>query len=116
MKTGKDTNPSFMNGVAELLILQLLSRREMYGYELVRAIREETGDVISFGEGAIYPMLHTLQRRQCLAAKRVEKGGRSRVYYRLTRKGCSRLSRVARNWSQIAAAIAHVMRGSHVPA
>ncbi len=33
-------NPDFMNGVPELLILRLLKDREMYGYDLVKAIRE----------------------------------------------------------------------------
>jgi DNA-binding PadR family transcriptional regulator len=32
-------NPNFMNGVPEFLILRLLSRQEMYGYELVQGIR-----------------------------------------------------------------------------
>ena len=31
-------NPNFMNGVPEFLILRLLSRQEMYGYELVQGI------------------------------------------------------------------------------
>ena len=38
----KRTNPDFLNGVPELLILSLLSRRSMYGYELVQAIRQAT--------------------------------------------------------------------------
>ena len=33
------TNPSFMNGVPELLILRALESGEMYGYELVQAIQ-----------------------------------------------------------------------------
>ena len=35
-------NPSLMSGVPEPLVLRLLSAREMYGYELARAIRETT--------------------------------------------------------------------------
>ena len=116
MTNHKDTNPGFMNGVAELLILQLLARHEMYGYELVRAIRDQTGEAISLGEGAIYPVLHTLERRGCLSSKRVEKNGRSRVYYRLTRKGGARLTEVKDNWARIAEAIAGVLGGRYVPA
>ncbi len=33
------SNPNFMNGVPELLILRLIGDREMYGYEIVQAIR-----------------------------------------------------------------------------
>ena len=66
--TRKRTNPDFMNGVPELLILQLLSRQEMYGYELVSAIEKSTLSAISFGEGVIYPVLHGLERDRCLAS------------------------------------------------
>jgi PadR family transcriptional regulator PadR len=40
------TNPPFMSGVPELLLLRLLDQQEMYGYELVRSIRQATGDAI----------------------------------------------------------------------
>ena len=33
--SARTTNPAFMTGVPELLILRLLSEREMYGYEIV---------------------------------------------------------------------------------
>ena len=57
--TRKDSD--FLNGVPELLLLRLLSRRPMYGYELVQAIRLATGGAIAFGEGCIYPILHRLE-------------------------------------------------------
>jgi PadR family transcriptional regulator, regulatory protein PadR len=55
------TNPDYLNGVPELLLLSLLSRRAMYGYELVQAIRAATGGALEFGEGCIYPILHRLE-------------------------------------------------------
>ena len=66
----KLTNPDFLNGVPELLVLQLLTRRPMYGYELVRAIEQSTGQVLEFGEGCIYPVLHRLEKDEFLAARR----------------------------------------------
>ena len=58
----RETNPNFMNGVPELLILKLLQQDEMYGYEIVQAIRGRTGAVIAIGEGVVYPVLHGLER------------------------------------------------------
>jgi PadR family transcriptional regulator PadR len=40
-----------MSGISELLLLKLLSQRQMYGYELARAIRSSTREAISVGEG-----------------------------------------------------------------
>ena len=64
------TNPPFMSGVPELLLLRLLEQREMYGYELVKAIKLVTGEAISLGEGVIYPVLHSLERGGALKARR----------------------------------------------
>ena len=90
-----------MSGVPELLLLRLLDQREMYGYELVRSIRNVTGEAISLGEGVIYPVLHSLERGGALKAKRKAVGGRTRVYYALTAKGRRRLSALAGEWQRI---------------
>ena len=105
------TNPSFMNGVPELLVLRLLSQEQMYGYELVRAIRRSTGDVISLGEGVIYPTLHALEREGSLASRTMKVEGRPRVYYRITPKGRRRLERVSSDFSRITAAVTGALRG-----
>src|SRR5437899_3064887 len=57
-------NPNFLNGVPELLVLTLLARREMYGYEIVKAIQSETKEILRFGEGCIYPYLHYLEKKK----------------------------------------------------
>ena len=95
------TNPPFMSGVPELLLLQLLAQREMYGYELVKSIRLVTDDAISLGEGVIYPVLHGLERSGALKAKRKPVGGRTRVYYSVTAKGRKRLERLQGEWHRI---------------
>ena len=95
------TNPPFMSGVPELLLLRLLDNREMYGYELVRAIKDATGEAISLGEGVIYPVLHSLERNGALKARRKPVGGRTRVYYSVTRKGGERLAKLQDEWQRI---------------
>ena len=99
------TNPPFMSGVPELLLLRLLENREMYGYELVRSIREVTGEAISLGEGVIYPVLHSLEQAGALKAKRKPVGGRTRVYYSVTKKGRDRLERLQEDWHRIRAGV-----------
>jgi len=90
-----------MSGVPELLLLRLLDSREMYGYELVRAIREVTSEAISLGEGVIYPVLHSLERNGSLKSKRKPVGGRTRVYYSVTKKGRDRLEELQNDWQRI---------------
>ena len=95
------SNPPFMSGVPELLLLRLLDQTEMYGYELVRSIREVTSEAISLGEGVIYPVLHSLERNGSLKSRRKPVGGRTRVYYSVTRKGRERLEKLQNDWQRI---------------
>ena len=106
-----DSNPHFMNGVPELLILQALREREMYGYELVEEIRRRSGEVISIGEGVVYPVLHALERSGALSSRRATVKGRSRVYYTLTPQGAARLEGLADNWTRLADAIRQMIGG-----
>jgi PadR family transcriptional regulator, regulatory protein PadR len=110
-------NPNFMAGVPELIVLRLLKNREMYGYEIVAAIRDESGSVLSVGEGVIYPVLHALEQDGALKSRRKTVAGRSRVYYTVTPKGLSRFERLADDWMRLRGAIQAVLKGGeHVPA
>ena len=95
------SNPPFMSGVPELLLLRLLDSNDMYGYELVRSIKLATGEAISLGEGVIYPVLHGLERSGSLKSRRKSVGGRTRVYYALTSKGRRRLEELRGDWRRI---------------
>ncbi len=109
----RTTNPNFMNGVPELLILRLLQQDEMYGYEIVQAIRSRTNEVIAVGEGVVYPVLHGLERDGALTSRRRTVNGRSRIYYRATAAGTRRLADLSEAWGDLAAAIQGLLKGGH---
>src|SRR6266700_5957741 len=115
--TSRDTNPNFMNGVPELLILRLLNENEMYGYELVQAIRERTDAVVAVGEGVVYPVLHGLESDGALKSRRKTVNGRSRIYYSVTPRGSRRLADLSETWTNLAGAIQKIMAaGQYVAA
>ena len=99
------SNPPFMSGVPELLVLRLLARQEMYGYELVKAVRVMTGEAITLGEGVVYPALHSLEKIGALKATRQPVNGRTRVYYCVTAKGQRRLNRLTEEWHRVSSGI-----------
>jgi PadR family transcriptional regulator PadR len=105
------TNPAFLNGVPELLVLHLLARRPMHGYELVQAIKAGTGQAFAFGEGCIYPVLHRLEADQMLSASRDVVAGRSRVVYRVTARGRKQLAESVTGWERVVKAVYHALRG-----
>ena len=100
---------TYLNGVPELLILRLVAERPMYGYEIVAAIRESTGEQLNFGEGIIYPILHALEDEGLLATRRTTFNGRPRVYYRLTRAGGKKLEHSTGEWMRVAQAVRRVL-------
>ena len=107
----RESNPSFMNGVPELLILRLLMAEEMYGYEIVQAIRNQTDAVIAVGEGVVYPVLHRLESEGALKSRRKAVGGRSRIYYSVTQAGAFRLAELVATWSKLSGAVQRVLMG-----
>lgn len=107
------SNPPFMSGVPELLLLRLLAQREMYGYELVRSVRLVTGEAISLGEGVIYPVLHGLEKGGALKSRRKAVDGRTRVYYSLTRKGRTRLDKLQKEWERIRGGVSAALDTPH---
>ena len=104
------TNAAFMSGIPELLVLRLLSRSEMYGYELIRAIRLTSGESIVLAEGVVYPTLHSLEGRGLLKAKEKPVSGRVRVYYRTTAKGARRLTQLEQDWQRINNGVEAILR------
>ena len=55
-------NPQFKKGVLELIVLESVRKKDMYGYELV----EEVSKVIDVNEGTIYPLLKRLTNEHYL--------------------------------------------------
>lgn len=109
----RKSNPSFLNGVPELLVLRLLSRREMYGYEVVKAIQTASQEAFSFGEGCVYPVLHELEARKLVKSRRVEVEGRTRLYYELTDAGKRRLEALTKQWTEVSSGVATVLGKAH---
>jgi PadR family transcriptional regulator, regulatory protein PadR len=100
----------YLNGVPELLLLRLLARQPMHGYELVQGIRLISGGVLAFGEGCVYPVLHRLEADGLIHGARELVGGRTRVVYRLAPAGRKRLAAATSRWEQVAAAVSAVLR------
>ena len=102
----KKTNAAFQNGVPILLILKLLSRNEMYGYEIVKAIQKASNDALSFAEGCIYPVLHVLEHDGFIKSREQSINGRTRLYYTLTANGLQRLGELEKEWARVSRGVA----------
>ncbi len=95
----------FLNGLPDLLILRLLSRGEMYGYEIVGQINLLSRDVFRFGEGCIYPILHRMVAEGHLLQRGEIVEGRQRRYYRLSSSGRKQLAAINHRWLEVSGAV-----------
>jgi PadR family transcriptional regulator PadR len=79
-----------MAGLSSLVLLAVLARanREMYGYEIAKAVKAEGEGGLIFKQGAIYPVLRSLNQLGLLNS-RVEASafGPPRRYYDITEEG-----------------------------
>ncbi len=108
------TNASYLSGIPELLVLSLLARRPMYGYELIKAIKASTRNELEFGEGCIYPILHRLEAEGQLSSREEMARGRSRLVYSVTSSGRKQLAERVSSWERVATAVNDSLRwGDH---
>ncbi len=93
-----------LKGVLTLVILELLGRRESYGYQLAGDIRRLGLD--SLPDGTIYPALNRLEREGLITARLVPSDlGPARKYYTTTPAGHEVLEERARAWRHLVAAV-----------
>ncbi len=78
-----------LKGSLPLLILFVLSRGPSHGYQIAKAIRQQSQGVLDFKEGTLYPALHGLADQGMIESFEQEENGRMRRYYRLTEQGWS---------------------------
>jgi PadR family transcriptional regulator PadR len=104
-----DKNSSLMAGIPELVVLRLLADREMYGYEIARSIKTVTQDLLSIGEGVLYPALHLMESRRLLRSRSVRVDGRTRIYYSLTARGKTRLAQLTADWRRLSQGVESIL-------
>jgi Predicted transcriptional regulators len=111
MKISKE----LMKGSTVILILTLLDRKEMYGYELTKELEARSGGLFVLKEGTLYPILHSLESDQMVEAYWDEHGTRPRKYYRITDKGRSQLENKKQEWSLFSGAVNRVLGEGGTP-
>jgi PadR family transcriptional regulator, regulatory protein PadR len=91
-------------GTLGFILLRLLRKKEMYGYELIEQVSMKVS--IDIAEGTLYPLLNRLKDDDLISSKWVEQGsGIPRKYYSLTEQGRSTLLAMEKNWNELSLAI-----------
>jgi PadR family transcriptional regulator PadR len=111
METGDNWTVQLRKGVLELCILNVIGRGRIYGYDIVRQLRDV--DALVVREGTIYPILSRLKRDGLVRTSLEESPeGPARKYYELTRRGEQLLEDMNDYWDVLTRGIAGLKRGS----
>jgi len=100
----------FLKGSVSLLLLNLLSRGEMYGHEILQEAARRSANAFALKEGTLYPALHQLEKKGHIKADwRTADNGRERKYYSLTANGKKAAAEYEKQWQHLTGAIAAIL-------
>ncbi len=102
-----------LKGIAPVIVLEILFRGRMYGYELCRAVEQRSQDILYLGKGTLYPLLYNLEAKgQVVAEWETADSGRKRRYYSITEKGHTELARQKEQLKQLVIGLDLVFGGA----
>ena len=95
-----------------MLVLELLAKKSMYGYEMIQTLKAASEDFFVLKEGTLYPILLRLEKLHYIRAeKRDSPLGPRRKYYQITAEGRVYLRDFYTEWSKLAKTIDKLFEG-----
>jgi PadR family transcriptional regulator, regulatory protein PadR len=100
-----------IKGSTESLLLCLLGKQPMYGYQIIKELEKESQGYFKFKEGTLYPALHRLEKAGLIIGKwEMLSGSRQRRYYYITDKGNNLLEEKITQWQDFLNAMNLIIR------
>ncbi len=92
------------------MVLELLSRKDMYGYQIIKEMSQDSRGVFDLKEGTLYPVLHSLEQNGHVDAYwENSSSARKRKYYHITEKGKKEISTKREHWQVFTSAVNNVL-------
>jgi len=114
MSMGKTID--LLQGTLDLLILKTLSWGPAHGYAVARWIQQLTREVLTVGEGSLYPALHRLEERGWIDSEwQVSEHNRRAKFYHLTTRGRQQLRAETATWGRFVDAVGKVLAADEQP-
>lgn len=105
------TRTDRLPGTLDLLVLRILAREPLHGWAIAQRMQEISRDVLTVGQGSLYPALYRLEEAGAIEADwQVSDAGRRARVYRLTKEGHRQLERERTSWKEFIAAVARVLQ------
>lgn len=96
-------------GTSELLILYLLNKEDMYGYQIAQELKVRSDDKFVMPEGSLYPTLYRLIEKGVISDRMEIVGKRLRKYYHLEESGKEYLETITNEYYKINSGIQKIL-------
>ena len=108
----RDTE-AILQGTLDMLVLRALQLEPMHGWGITERIEQWSEEVLSVGQGTLYPALYRLERQGLISsAWDVTANNRRARYYKLTAAGRRHVVRELESWRRLSRAIDLVLRAT----
>lgn len=107
MKISKE----LLKGSTKMLILEMVKDENMYGYQMIKKLKEKSNSVFEFKEGTLYPILHSLEEKGLISSYWDDTTGKKRKYYAITTKGKKSLKEKNEEWKIFSESVNRVIGG-----
>jgi transcriptional regulator len=104
------TKADLLQGTLDLVVLRLLRRGEMNGWDVTQAIRTVSSGILEVNYGSVYPALRRLEARGLVRGTwSTSDNNRRARYYQLTAAGRHQLDAERAQWERFAAAMGLIL-------
>jgi transcriptional regulator len=99
-------SPDLLQGTLDMLILKAIALEPEHGWAIAQRIHQVSNNVLSIGQGSLYPALHRLEYKGWIRAQwgSSENNRRAR-FYSLTAAGRRQLNAEMENWERLTGAV-----------
>ena len=101
---------NFKRGCTEILVLYLLTKENLYGYQITQLFKEKSNGRFTMLEGTLYLILYKLVEAGYLSTYSKTVGiKRTRKYYHIETSGKEYLNRILNEYDEITKGIAMIL-------
>lgn len=100
---------SLISGSMTMLLLKLLSEKDMYGYEMIETLRQRSQNVFELKAGTLYPLLHSMEDKNLVTVYEQSVLGKTRKYYQITKHGRDLLVKKTEEWKEYTESVFNVL-------
>jgi len=95
-----------LQGTLDMLILKAIAHEPEHGWAIAQRIQQVSNNVLTIGQGSLYPALHRLEYKGWIRAQwGASENNRRARFYSLTAAGRRQMETELQNWDRLTGAI-----------